>query len=249
MKLVLAEPRLLKEGINIISELVNDVRIKLDSNKLEIVAMDPANVAMVVFNLLSSAFVEYDVKDEESFAINLDLFRQILGRAKPSDSIIMELDEGKNKLKVDLKGEINRSFNIGLIDLQDKAQNVPDLNFAASVEIAAHFFSDAVDDMGIVADSISLVADGDIFVLESSGNVSDARFEVRRSEENKFKFDNDKITKAKYSAEYLKKIVKGARLADNVSIKFSDDYPLQVEYRVTDKLHLMTILAPRVENK
>ena len=26
------------------------------------------------------------------------------------------------------------------------------------------------------------------------------------------------------------------------------DYPLQIEYKVTDKLHLMTLLAPRVSN-
>lgn len=247
MRLVLAEPRLLKEGINIISDLVSDVRIKLDSNKLEIVAMDPANVAMVIFRLLSSSFSEYDVNGEESFSISLDIFKQVLGRAKSSDSVILELDEAKNRLKVELKGETNRSFNLGLIDLHDKAQKIPDLKFNASLEIASHFFSDAVDDMGIVADAISLVADEDKFIVESSGHVSDARFEIKDSDEGKFNFDSEKIIRAKYSAEYLKKIVKGAKLADRVLIKFSEDYPLQVEYKVTDRLHLMTILAPRVD--
>ena len=249
MKLVLAEPRLLKEGVNIISELVSDVKIKLDSNNLEIIAMDPANVAMVVFKLLSSAFVEYEVENEESFSINLDILKQVLGRAKPSDNVVMEIDDSKNRLSVKLIGDTNRNFNISLIDLQDKSQKVPDLNFGANAELLSHFFNDAIEDVSIASDSIALVADGDSFVVESSGNISDARFEIKKSEENNLNFDSEKITKAKYSAEYLRKIIKGSRLADSVSIKFGDDYPLQIDYKVTDKLQLTTILAPRVENK
>ena len=53
MKLTLAEPRYLRESISIISDLVNETRIKITKEGLELVAMDPANVAMVVFKLLS----------------------------------------------------------------------------------------------------------------------------------------------------------------------------------------------------
>ncbi|MEK6817078.1 MAG: hypothetical protein AABY09_05665, partial [Nanoarchaeota archaeon] len=87
MKLTLAEPRLLKESVNIISELVNEVTLKVDTSKIELVAMDPANVAMVDFKLLSTAFAEYDVKEELSLGVSLDNLKAILRRAKPTDSI------------------------------------------------------------------------------------------------------------------------------------------------------------------
>ena len=77
MKVVLAEPRFLKESVNVISDLVSDVQIKFDSNKLEIVAMDPANVAMIVFRLLSSSFAEYSVEGEETIAVSLDSLKQV----------------------------------------------------------------------------------------------------------------------------------------------------------------------------
>mgnify|MGYP001612388828 FL=1 len=48
MRVVLNEPRFLKDSINVISDLVSDVQIKFDSDKMEIIAMDPANVAMVI---------------------------------------------------------------------------------------------------------------------------------------------------------------------------------------------------------
>jgi len=71
MKLSLAEPKYLKESITIISELVNEARFKLTSEGIELVAMDPANVAMVIFKLFSSCFTEYDVKKDTEIAINL----------------------------------------------------------------------------------------------------------------------------------------------------------------------------------
>ena len=57
MKLVLADSKLLADSISIISELVNEARIKISKESLEIISMDPANVAMVIFKLLSSSFV------------------------------------------------------------------------------------------------------------------------------------------------------------------------------------------------
>ncbi len=57
----------------------------------------------------------------------------------------------------------------------------------------------------------------------------------------------DKI-KAKYSIEYLKKMMNGAKLANKVGIYFNNDYPLKLEYKTVDKVMLSFILAPRVEN-
>ncbi len=103
MKLTLAEPKLLQDPISIISDLVTEARFKLTQNGLELTAMDPANVAMVNFKLLSSSFVEYDVDEEQALALNLNDLKQVLKRANSDDSLILEM-EGEEKLKVTMKG-------------------------------------------------------------------------------------------------------------------------------------------------
>src|SRR3989344_9070061 len=100
MKLTLAEPKYLTEPISIIAELVNEVRFKLDKDKLELIAMDPANVAMVVFKLLSSAFTEYKLDGHQEICVSLDSLKQILRRVKSSDILTLELDKDKNRLKI-----------------------------------------------------------------------------------------------------------------------------------------------------
>jgi proliferating cell nuclear antigen len=249
MKLVLSEPRFLKESVGILSELVNDVKIKLDVDKLEIVAMDPANVAMIVFRLLNSAFAEYDVKGVEVISVNLESLKQVLSRAKPNDNIVLELDEDKNKLKIGLRGESKRNFNLGLIDIHEKDQNVPELDFSGSVEMSSAVFGEAVEDMGIVADTVSLSTDGNSFLVEAAGNTHDAKVSFNKSDNTNIALTGEKENvKSKYSIVYLKKVLKGGKLADKVSLKIGQDYPLQIEYKVTDKLHFRTLLAPRVSN-
>ncbi|MCX6706809.1 MAG: hypothetical protein NT001_01565 [Candidatus Woesearchaeota archaeon] len=88
MRLSLADPKYIKDSITIISELVNEARFKINSNAIELIAMDPANVAMVIFKLLSSAFVEYSVKEPVDIAINLGNLKQILRRASPTDTLM-----------------------------------------------------------------------------------------------------------------------------------------------------------------
>ena len=57
----------------------------------------------------------------------------------------------------------------------------------------------------------------------------------------------DKV-KAKYSIEYLKKMITASKLTNEVRIQFNKDYPLKLEYKAVDKLLLSFVLAPRVEN-
>ena len=133
MRLTLAESRLLKDSIGIISELVSEVTLKIDKNKIEIVAVDPANVVMIVFKLLSSAFIEYDVKKEANIAISLDNLKQVLRRVKPTDTLTLELDEDKNRLRILLKGDSHRTFNLSLINIEDREQKIPSLEFPVRI--------------------------------------------------------------------------------------------------------------------
>ena len=248
MKLTLEEPKLLVDSVAVISELVNDVRFTVDKDKISLIAMDPANVAMVIFNLLSSSFTEYNVDKPINIAINLDALKAILRRSKPSDVLSITLDEEKNKLQLQLRSDSTRTFNLALIDLEEKEQKIPDLQFPLKVETTSHKFDEAIQDMDIVADSVALVADKDTFVIAAESNLNDAKTELVSDDETKITATGSEEVKSKYSIEYLKKIIKASKLASKVTLQFNKDYPLRADYLVKDKLSFSVILAPRVSN-
>jgi proliferating cell nuclear antigen len=247
MKLTLAEPKYLKESITIISDLVNEARFKINKDAIELVAMDPANVAMVLFKLLSSSFTEYDVKKNVEIAINLSNLKNILRRTNPNDMLTLELGE-ENKLKIQLKGNTTRTFHLPLIDLEEKEQKVPDLKFPVSINMPTSVFNEAVQDVDIVAESVTFVAEPKKFTVQAEGDLSQASIEMKEDKGTKIDVEGSEKIKAKYSVEYLKKMINGSKIADEMSISFNKDYPLKLEYKSLDKVMLSFILAPRVEN-
>ncbi len=247
MRLVLTESRFLKDSINVISELVNEVTIKVGKNALELTAMDPANVAMVTFKLLSSAFAEYDVPKEIDLGINLESFKEILKRIKPTDTLILELSD-KGRLNMQIKGESLRTFHLALIDVDETDKKVPDLKFNTNVEMPAMFFDEAIEDMGIVADSVALTVDDSKFIVQAESKLNSAKVEISPSDSVIIKSDKSKVL-SKYSLEYLKKMIKGSRLSDTVILHFDEEYPLKADYRLKDRLELSFLLAPRISTE
>ena len=243
MKLTLAEPKYLKDSISIISELVNETRIKVSSEGIELIAMDPANVAMVVFKLFHSAFTEYQVEKPVDIAINLTNFKQILRRANPTDVLTLEMAD--NKLKMQLKSSSTRTFYLPIIDIEEKEQKVPELKFPVSITTSSSVLNEAIGDADTVAESVNFMAEPGIFGLKAEGDLNTAAIEIKADDTTKIEA-TEKVS-SKYSVEYLKKMIEGSKLADSVSIQFNKDYPLKLTYATVDKVMLSFILAPRVD--
>lgn len=248
MKLSLADTSCLKDSISVISELVNDVRFNITKQGLELVAMDPANVSMVIYKLLSSAFVEYELDKDKSISINLESLKQILRRVKPNDTIILGLNENKNQLEIKVDGESSRTFHIALLNLDEKEQRIPELSFPVEINTSSALLDNAIEDVGIVAESVALMADSDNFTISSEGSLSKAKVELKKGNNLTIALTESGKVISKYSLEYLKKMSKATKIADEVTIKFKKDYPLKLDYISKDKLALSFILAPRVSN-
>ncbi len=246
MKLSLSEPKYLKESVTIISDLVNEARLKVGKDGIELVAMDPANVAMVIFKLLSSAFTEYTIEGETNIAINLNNLKQILRRAKPNDMVSLEIED--NKLKVQLRSESVRTFSLPIIDFIEKEQRIPQLTFPVSIETSSIYLNEAIEDSDIVSEAVSFMVEQSKFTVRAEGDLSSVNVEIKGSDDTKIRLDGNEKIKAKYSVEYLKKMIQGSKLAEKVKVQFNHDYPLKIDYSTIDKVMLTFILAPRVEN-
>ena len=246
MKLTIADTKYLKDSISVISELVNEARFKITPNSMELVAMDPANVAMVIFKLLSSAFTEFTVEKDTEISVNLSNFKQILRRAKPSDMLTLELEEGK--LNIVFKGDNVRTFSLPLIDIDEREQKIPNLEFPITVKTKSSKLGDAIEDVDVVAESVSFVVEPKKMTIHAEGDLSKAHIELKADDSTHIVTNTQDKIKSKYSVEYLKKMLTASKLAEDLTIQFNKDYPLKLEFKEMDKLLLAFILAPRVEN-
>lgn len=236
----LEDPSLFSKAIEVISELVTEVRIKINEFGMSITAIDPANVAMVRFKLPRSAFSQFET-GEETLGINLDSLKKILRRCSTGTSLILEKRE--NFLNFQVLGKIKRDFSLNLIEIESAEKEIPTLEYSAKVEIPSADLSSSIEDCMVVADACSFKTSEGKFIIESKG-LNSARSE--------FSGDEAKIEaeecKSKYSLEYLQKFMKGMKLCDKTFLSFANDNPLRVDLR-TEHMELNFILAPRVETE
>jgi len=240
MILKLDTPKLLSDAISVISEIVTEARIKLEDDGMNIVAVDPANVALVIFKFPKEGFSKYEAGNEV-WGVNLSDLKMILKRATSSSSMIFEQEE--NQLKISIFDKVKRVFTLALINVDSEEKQVPSLEFASRVEIDSDHLAQAIEDSLVVADSCTFTSGEGFFMIEGSGSINSARAE----------FSGDEaaikgIARAKYSLEYLAKFIKAGKNAKKAVLNFSDDYPLRIDFP-GERMGIGFILAPRVENE
>jgi proliferating cell nuclear antigen len=238
MLVKLEDPTLLSKVIELISELVTEVRIKLNEFGMSITAIDPANVAMVNFRLPKSAFSQFETGNEV-LGINLDSLKRILKRCSSGTSLILEKRE--NFLNILVQDRIRRNFGLNLIEVEGQEKDLPNLEYSARVEISSVDLVSSIEDCIVVSDACSFVIKKGEFIIEAKG-LNSARSE--------FSGDEAKIEaedcKSKYSLEYLQKFMKGAKLCEKTHLSFANDHPLKIDIK-TEHMELNFLLAPRVE--
>jgi proliferating cell nuclear antigen len=243
MLATLENPRLFSDIIGILSELVSEVKIRVTKAEgMSIVAIDPANVAMVIFKLPSSAFSQLEVEDE-SLGVNLDSLKAVLKRCSFGSSLMMKTEE--NYLKLEINDKTKREFTLALIDLDRKEKPIPSLEFSARIEINSMELLEAIEDCSIVADSCSFETEPDKFSISAKGSLNSAKLSYSSDE---VRIQAGSKQKSKYSLEYLLKMIKASKLTDKTIINFSGDYPLKLDFN-TPTVELSFILAPRVETE
>lgn len=233
-------PGVLSRVIEIISELVTEVKIKVNDQGFSITAMDPANVSMVKFMLPKSSFSVFET-EEEILGINLDNLKRILKRSGSTSSLVLEKKE--NFLNIQIHDRIKRNFNLSLIEIEGEEKDMPDIEFNSAVRMNSSDFVDSIEDCMVVADACSFIIKDGKFIIEAKG---------LNSAMSEFSGDEAEISaencKSRYSLEYLQKFVKGSKLFEKTILKFANDHPLRIDLR-NNFLELSFLLAPRVETE
>lgn len=238
----LQNPVLLTKVVEIVSELVTEVRMKVNEFGMSINAIDPANVSMIGFRIPRSAFSEFEV-GTEILGINLDNLRQILKRCGSASALVLEKKE--NMLNIQIQDKIKRNFTLNLMEIEsediDFHEKESRMEFSSNVEINSADLTASIEDCAVVADACSFIVKDGKFIIEAK-SVNSATSEFS-GDEAKIEGEN---AKAKYSLEYLGKFMKGAKLCDKTILHFAQDHPLKIKFKNIG-MELDFILAPRVE--
>jgi proliferating cell nuclear antigen len=244
MLVKLDNPLLLSKAVELISELVTEVRIKVNEFGMSITAMDPANVSMVGFRLPKSAFSQFE-SGPEVLGVNLDGLKRILKRCGVKSSLILEKKD--NMLGIKIEDGIKRNFKLSLVEIEsedlDFDTKIERMEFSSRVELNSEDFIASIEDCAVVAEACSFIIKDGKFIIEAK-NLNSAMSEFSGDEA----IIQAEDCKARYSLEYLQKFAKGAKIVDKTILHFANDHPLRITFR-SEHMVLGFILAPRIETE
>ncbi len=246
-KIKLLNAKKLKEVISAISILVDEASFDVTPSDIRLRAMDPSHVAMVDFIWEKEAFDEFICEAETKLCINVSELLKLLKRTSETETVELALDEKTGRLEIILQGEYTRKFSMPTLETVSEEVPSPKITFLATVEIETTCLKNATDDAGSVSDHIAFEATEGKFSMKAAGDLGSVDIELSKDSKVVLDFKMEKESKAVYSLNYLREIVKGASpTADTVRIEFSTDMPVRLSFGLTQG-HLIYYIAPRIE--
>jgi proliferating cell nuclear antigen len=250
----------LRECIETITAIVDEGKLKIAEEGLKLRAVDPANVAMISFELQSDVFDEFRfaAKEAESGAedtseskaeteVGID-FVKLLGilGIGGREEVELELDEHAQKLFTKM-GSL--AYTVSLLDPSSlrKEPKVPELEFPVQVIIETEEFRRTIRAAEKIGDHIVLGVDGEVFYMETEGEMDKLRLGLRKEQLIHL---TPGTLHSLYSLDYITAMSKGMSHAENITLNLGKDYPLQIDFEVAGgKGKVSYLLAPRIESE
>lgn len=241
----------LKECIDVIRAINDDAVLNISAGGWGINVVDPANVALVSFELDRNAFSDFQFKlgepGEDKIKIGVDF--ATLDRMLDTDiiekEVELELDEQPEQKNLFVKVDIFE-YTLSLNDPSSfREPKLPKMNFSAHAIIETDKFIRSIHAAEKIDDHATFAVEEEMLYLK----VKD-----ERNERNTLKSAlSENVTKdpgklhSTHSLEYLSAMAKAIR-TENVALELNNDYPLSIDFKMAEgQGKVMYLLAPRIQ--
>lgn len=218
-----------KKTIDAISTFISEGNFRFNDKGVFFKAMDPSQIVLVDLHIEKDVFDKYSV---EPTYIGLDLgeLSKIMNRILPEDKLKMEIND--SEFLVNLEGELNRSFKLPLIDVNDEEISIPDAKFDAVVEINSRTLKEALKDASLFGSSIVLKVKNNQFFIEARSVQGTLNTIAKQAA--KISVKSTKDVTSKFSLNFFQNIVKEADPAKKIKLELKNDAAMRVTYKIGD---------------
>lgn len=233
----------LKEVVELLHTLVDEVKMNFGKEGLSVKAVDPSHVAMIELSLNKSSFEEYKSSGME-LAIELEKLKEVLKLAKPGDVVKLTFDEDKNKLIVEISAF--RRF-IPLLDIGSISDaKVPSLTHTAKAVINLEALRQGIRGTESVSSHLTIEIKPDMFKLEGESEQDKVEM-ILYKDKGEVEIEAKESAKSMYALDYFSNVVKAISSSQKVTLNIGKDYPLKMEFEFAEGNGTAKfLLAPRM---
>lgn len=235
---------------NAISTLVEEPSFEANVEGIQFRGMDPSHVAMIDLNWPNASFEKYECDKEFRLTLRIEELSKLIKRAKQNNSISISAEDDEY-MTIKLENGHKREFQIRLIESSHTPQQVPKLALNSKISIDKGVFENTLNDVGVVADHVSIETNKDEIKFVGNGDSGKASIVLSKSDEGVSEIISKEDTKATYSLDYLLNILKAAGTStETITAEYSNKMPFKLQFRLGEAGgYINFYLAPRIDDK
>lgn len=247
------------------------VTLICDETHMKMQCMDNAHVAILELTLPAGWFNTYEFsgnKTTTTLGFNATFLHRILSSRDKDQQIHFvyseedadrwmihltscsdspEVDDAKKEPRI----RIDKHFELPLIDIEESEMQIPEIEYVAELAMLSAQFAGIVTQLKMFGDTMEVQCSEERIALASTSQDQGKMYvEIGINDLSEFAIDEDAELSLAFSLTYLKHICAYSKIANTVSIKFSDSFPMRVAYKLgeDDDAFLAFHLAPKIND-
>jgi proliferating cell nuclear antigen len=244
----MSDAKLFRDAVTAISTLIDEGTFNISSDGIKLRAMDPSRVAMVDFTMQKTVFDEYSSDEDIKICLSLTELLKLLRRAGKDEAVEVMLDDATGQFVVTVRGKYVRTFRMPTLEASEDEVPTPKITFNAKVTLTTDGLRQSLEDVALVSDHVRVETDSEKVTMTAKGDIMGANVELKKGSDALLSLEMTEPSKSTFPLSYLSEIVKAAAAtSDIVTLEFSTDMPVRLDFKQTYDGTLVYFLAPRIE--
>lgn len=243
-----------------VKAFTDHINIMFEKDRMYIQTMDSAHVSIIEMELPASWFDAYEHKQPGTLTIGISssmLYRVLASREK-TQSITIACDSGGDILMINFdsenKAEFAKHFELPLMEIDTDLMAIPEITHQAEFILSAPHFASIITQLQMFGDNMDIECGEEKIMLTANSPDQGKMFvEIKIDDLTTFIIDEGGKLKLSYSLQYLHNICLYHKLAKEIEIKLSADYPIQIIYDLGgehgNNAKIKFYLAPKINDE
>jgi proliferating cell nuclear antigen len=220
-------------------------------------SMDSSRVSVFEIKLQSSWFDSYEHTNPTSIAIGVSstLLFKILNTRDKIQELQLIFDENDNdklfiNFSCDNKAVFDKKFELPLVDLEYELMAIPDSESQAEISINSANFANIINQMKMFGDTLEIECDEEKIMMYSIGQESGKMLvEINIDDLTEYSINEGESMKLSFSLNVLHNICMYNKIAKDVEIRLTENFPMKLTYSLgDDNCKMVFYLAPKIND-
>ena len=242
------------QHIKLFSEHVN---IMFEKDRMYLQSMDSARVSIFEIELTNHWFDIYEHTQASNICLGINtniLYKILNSRDKGQQLNIVYNSEDSDRLFVHFTCEnkdiFDKHFEFPLMDIECDIIGIPEIDSQADLTINSANFANIINQLQMFGDDLNIeCSEEKISLCSTSQETGKMMVDIKIDDLDEFAINDGETISLSFGLKYLHNICMYSKLAKDIEIKLTRDYPMKITYSLgNENSKMIFYLAPKIND-